>query len=316
MARKISKELEEKIISSFKQEGTAKRVSETLDMHLSTIYRILKKNSVGVYEQDWTDGEIEILKNFYSDKGSAFCADKTGRTINAVFGKANKLGLKVKTIDDLFNDEQVKFLTINYPKLGSVKCAEILKMPRNQVENKAHNLGLKRDFNSVPEGFRMCGACKNILAISEFSPKGDNRSRSNYCRPCKRKYDKKSVMKHCKNPAWQRHKTISNLLYGSRLRASQKNLPHDIDYEWIDKNLGDKCPILNEPYILANGTATFKRLSPSIDRIHPSDGYEKSRCVIISHRANTIKNDATLEELIRIVEFYTDLKRKNVDYEI
>jgi hypothetical protein len=37
--------------------------------------------------------------------------------------------------------------------------------------------------------------------------------------------------------------------------------------------------------------------SPSLDRIDPSKGYVKGNVWIVSHRGNTIKNDATHDEL-------------------
>lgn len=43
--------------------------------------------------------------------------------------------------------------------------------------------------------------------------------------------------------------------------------------------------------------------APSLDRIDSSKGYISGNVKVISKRANAIKNDATLEELLLIVEY-------------
>jgi hypothetical protein len=42
--------------------------------------------------------------------------------------------------------------------------------------------------------------------------------------------------------------------------------------------------------------------SPSLDKIIPSKGYIKGNVWVISNRANTLKNDASLQELELLVE--------------
>jgi hypothetical protein len=43
--------------------------------------------------------------------------------------------------------------------------------------------------------------------------------------------------------------------------------------------------------------------SPSIDRVDSSKGYTKDNIQVISHRANNLKNNATLEELRKLVTY-------------
>lgn len=63
----------------------------------------------------------------------------------------------------------------------------------------------------------------------------------------------------------------------------------------------DRCPIFGT--LLAYGTRVRgqQQDSPSIDRIDPAQGYIKGNVWVISNRANTIKNDATLDELKTVV---------------
>ena len=43
--------------------------------------------------------------------------------------------------------------------------------------------------------------------------------------------------------------------------------------------------------------------SPSLDQIVPGLGYVKGNVQVISHRANTLKSDGTLEEFKKLVIF-------------
>lgn len=68
------------------------------------------------------------------------------------------------------------------------------------------------------------------------------------------------------------------------------------------------CPALGIPLVYESdrGRGAWDD-SPSIDRIIPSKGYVPGNVVIISQRANRIKNDATIDELRAIVELYGKL---------
>lgn len=47
--------------------------------------------------------------------------------------------------------------------------------------------------------------------------------------------------------------------------------------------------------------------SPSIDRIDPKRGYVRGNVVVVSMRANSIKREATIDELRKMVAFYESL---------
>tara|TARA_B110000503_G_C7163142_1_gene420600 strand:+ start:867 stop:1202 length:336 start_codon:yes stop_codon:yes gene_type:complete len=66
-----------------------------------------------------------------------------------------------------------------------------------------------------------------------------------------------------------------------------------------------RCPALGIPLKFNKGQSRDD--SYSWDRIDSTRGYEADNLVIISNRANRIKNDATLEELKMIVKFYEEL---------
>jgi len=91
----------------------------------------------------------------------------------------------------------------------------------------------------------------------------------------------------------------SLLLQNARARAKKAGIPFDLDYE--DVAVPAVCPILGIPLIVGAGGCTPN--SPSLDRIDPRHGYVRGNVVVLSHRANTIKNDATPEELRRVADF-------------
>lgn len=59
------------------------------------------------------------------------------------------------------------------------------------------------------------------------------------------------------------------------------------------------CPLLGLK--LERGTGKQQAASPSLDRIIPTCGYVPGNVWVISHRANELKRDATLQELRMLV---------------
>lgn len=104
---------------------------------------------------------------------------------------------------------------------------------------------------------------------------------------------------------WQRKSPEKLLLYAARARARKGGLPFDL--EITDIVIPEVCPILG--IRLEKGDRCVCETSPSIDQIIPNKGYVKTNFQIISFRANTIKNDATLEELKRVVAYLENLKK-------
>lgn len=66
----------------------------------------------------------------------------------------------------------------------------------------------------------------------------------------------------------------------------------------------DVCPILGTAIIyVRRGFRTAQHDSPSIDRFDPKSGYVAGNVRVVSHRANRIKGDASLEEFGMIVAY-------------
>lgn len=89
----------------------------------------------------------------------------------------------------------------------------------------------------------------------------------------------------------------AELLFRSRSRARKKGFEHNIELD--DIVIPETCPLLG--ISLYKGSESVGPNSPTLDRIDSSQGYVKGNVWVISYRANTIKNDATIEELELIV---------------
>jgi len=80
---------------------------------------------------------------------------------------------------------------------------------------------------------------------------------------------------------------------GARVRASEKNIPFNLDLE--DIIITKYCPILGIEMIQNEGRSEFN--SMTLDKIIPELGYVKGNVRVISRMANTMKSDASPEEL-------------------
>lgn len=88
------------------------------------------------------------------------------------------------------------------------------------------------------------------------------------------------------------------LLAKAKNRAKRKKIEFNIDI--TDVVIPDICPVLGIPIERTSDSKRFVPGSPTIDRIDNNKGYIKGNVMVISHRANALKWDATLSE-IRLV---------------
>lgn len=83
----------------------------------------------------------------------------------------------------------------------------------------------------------------------------------------------------------------------------RKCIPRNIFYD-LKSKMPDICPILNTKlnYITLKGRPKGTvQFIPSLDKIIPENGYVKGNVRVISLKANMLKNNATLEQLERMV---------------
>lgn len=91
-----------------------------------------------------------------------------------------------------------------------------------------------------------------------------------------------------------KYRSTESRLLSEALRRSKKKGPF-FDLKLEDIKIPDKCPILGIP--LFKGIGACCANSPSLDRKNPLLGYTKDNVWVISHKANSMKRDASPEEL-------------------
>lgn len=124
-----------------------------------------------------------------------------------------------------------------------------------------------------------CVACSNISAKARYKKVGTtDRARE-------------------QQKSWQLANKPKAMWLAARNRAIKDGREFNIEVD--DIVVPDTCPVLGIP--IQFGGAKWN--SPSLDRIDNTKGYVKGNVAVISNRANTIKNNATVEELQMIVSY-------------
>lgn len=93
------------------------------------------------------------------------------------------------------------------------------------------------------------------------------------------------------------------MVRSAKARARSSGVPFKITAD--DITIPQKCPVLGIPLIVGQSQATDH--SPSLDRVVPLLGYVPGNILVLSNRANRIKNDATIPELRLVADFFENL---------
>ena len=152
----------------------------------------------------------------------------------------------------------------------------------------------------------VCVGCKQLLPQNLFSYKIKNdpsQGIRDRCKKCSAERAEKE--REIRKNNWK-HKPTLAMFNNSKQRAKTAGLEYTLTLD--DIIIPDYCPVLGIK--LDTGDRKRKGNAPSIDRIDNSKGYTKENTMVISNRANMIKNDATIEDLIMIGKFYQNLKEK------
>jgi hypothetical protein len=96
-----------------------------------------------------------------------------------------------------------------------------------------------------------------------------------------------------------RRTQVYKMLAAAKARAKKQGVPFGITAD--DITVPEFCPILGLRLRAGEGKPT--PASPSLDKIIPALGYTLGNIAVISHRANSLKNNASIHELRALVRF-------------
>jgi len=170
---------------------------------------------------------------------------------------------------------------------------EIKKLLENEKEEQWFALHYK-------DGKKKCSMCLQFKDVTEYHK--NNQKRDGYASRCilctSIASNKNNAQRHLDKP-WKR--ALSN----SKTRAKKLEILNTLTEEDV-KILFEQnsviCPVLKIPMQVGSDLQSV----PSLDRINPELGYIPGNVRLISFRANSLKQDATIEEIKLILK---DLRR-------
>ncbi len=176
---------------------------------------------------------------------------------------------------------------------------------------------------------KICIMCSIPLERKEAGTSLGNCYASNYdrkkyrCNSCSTQYQLKNQKR------WRKQKTVGSsqhirdMLESARKRAKKNNVDYSLKAKDLRNLMTESCPILgikfelnkpNQKWGKSKGKNNWQT-SPSLDRIIPSKGYVKDNVIIVSLMANSIKNQATPDQILTVGKYYKKLyKEKGINY--
>ena len=104
----------------------------------------------------------------------------------------------------------------------------------------------------------------------------------------------------------EKEKHVGVAFNHARYRARHLNLPFDITLAYLRSIAKDECPVFHTPFEWGPsglGHGKFKENGPQLDRIEPELGYVVGNVAFISHRANRLKDNGTMQDHYDIADW-------------
>lgn len=142
----------------------------------------------------------------------------------------------------------------------------------------------------------VCPRCE--IRPKHFGPSG---ARWPYCMECTRAYENARPKAPKREASKRRHRADprKRMVLQARRRAKKRGIPCTLTDN--DVVIPEFCPVFGTR--LQVGTRQSKRNAPSIDLIKYETGYVPGNIRVISHRANTLRSNATVEELEKVLAY-------------
>lgn len=156
-----------------------------------------------------------------------------------------------------------------------------------------------------------CSRCE-VSLNDENWPNHRRRHRKYQCTSCTNLEAKEWRVRNSEHvrhyqTAWQAQNAEKAMWLRAKQRANKKGVEFTIRVE--DIIIPPTCPILGVTLVRSNGRSSPN--SPSLDRIDPSKGYIPGNVTVISNRANTLKSNASVDELELVLKWMKTVAFKN-----
>lgn len=149
---------------------------------------------------------------------------------------------------------------------------------------------------------KTCSNCRVSKPENEFHSKGRRAERASWCRSCVHDKVRERWARCTENP----HAPANSIRIARRMvqrtRRRAKLAGREVAITWEDLlPLPTHCPILGYELVYRSQNMVGEPASASVDRIDPDRGYVTGNVRVISWRANTLRNNGTLEEMRAVV---------------
>jgi hypothetical protein len=158
-------------------------------------------------------------------------------------------------------------------------------------------LGLAPKRTNRPERYWYCRCeCGIIKVLSSYSVR---KAGTKSCGCKKNSLIAQANTRHGLAKRYTKWSPEYKLFQYAKVRAKKYNLTFSLNLE--DIVIPAKCPVLG--LSLCTTHTKVQANSPTLDRFDNTQGYTKENIRVISYRANTLKSDATVEELEQILVY-------------
>lgn len=154
-------------------------------------------------------------------------------------------------------------------------------------------------------GMKACTRCRTAKPVEEFySHVKAKDGLQSWCKDCTKEHLAGWALD---NPVAAR---VATTRQKARRRALKKGIPFNLSQDDL-MPIPTHCPVLGIP--MEFGDTDGYNNSPSLDRINPELGYVPGNVRWISFRANVLRRDASVEELLLVTRDALELAKEAAD---
>ena len=125
----------------------------------------------------------------------------------------------------------------------------------------------------------------------------NNIAKASYQRNKEKRLESRRI-KHERSP-W------TTMFQTAKRTAKKNNIPFNISVEYLESIFpaDRRCPVFGFEFTISKQKESRDK-SPSLDKIIPELGYVEGNVTIVSLKANRMKNNGSIEDLLKVLNYY------------